>query len=67
MYSAIDEADLRFHLIHEPDGGRIGYQKICKAEEEPVPDDEIVKAFEFAKDESSSSPTRTSRRRRARA
>src|SRR5687767_7354224 len=51
MYSAIDESDLRFHLVHEPDGGRIGYQKICKAEDEPVPDDEIVKAYEAAKDE----------------
>ena len=50
MYSAIEESDLRFHLIHEPDGGRIGYQKICKAENEPVPDDEIVKAFEPKKD-----------------
>jgi Ku protein len=51
MYSAIDEQDLRFHLVHEPDGGRIGYQKICKAEGDPVPDDEIVKAFEVEKDE----------------
>jgi DNA end-binding protein Ku len=51
MYSAISESDLHFHLIHEPDGGRIGYQKICKAEGEPVADDEIVKAFEFEKDE----------------
>jgi DNA end-binding protein Ku len=51
MYSAIEESDLRFHLVHEPDGGRIGYQKICKAEDKPVPDDEIVKAFEVKKDE----------------
>ena len=51
MFSAIDEKDLHFHLIHEPDGGRIGYQKICKAEGEPVDDDEIVKAYEFKKDE----------------
>jgi DNA end-binding protein Ku len=51
MYSAISETDLRFHLIHEPDGGRIGYQKICKEEGEPVPEDEIVKGFEFKKDE----------------
>ena len=50
MYSAIDETDLRFHLVHEPDGGRIGYQKICKAEEKPVADDEIVKAYEVRKD-----------------
>src|SRR5687768_2338710 len=51
MHSAIDEQDLHFHLVHEPDGGRIGYQKICKAEGDPVPDDEIVKAFEVEKDE----------------
>ncbi|MGI9112035.1 MAG: Ku protein, partial [Gaiellaceae bacterium] len=38
-------------LIHEPDSSRIGYQKICKTEEKPVPDDEIVKGFEFEKDE----------------
>ena len=50
MYSAIDEQDLHFHLIHEPDGGRIGYQKFCKKEEKLVPDDEIVKAFEIKKD-----------------
>jgi len=51
MYSAIAETDLRFHLIQKPDGGRIGYQKTCKKENEPVPDDEIVKGYEFKKDE----------------
>jgi DNA end-binding protein Ku len=50
MFSAIDETDLHFHLIHEPDGGRIGYQKICKKNGKPVDDDEIVKAFELKKD-----------------
>jgi DNA end-binding protein Ku len=51
VYSAITEHDLHFNLLHEPDGGRIGYQKVCKAEEKPVPDDEVVKAFEVEKDE----------------
>ena len=51
MYSAIDEHDLHFNLIHERDDSRIGYQKVCKKEEKPVPDDEIVKAFEIEKDE----------------
>ena len=51
VYSAVSEHDLHFNLLHEPDGGRIGYQKICKAEEKPVPDDEVVKAFEVEKDE----------------
>jgi len=47
MYSAIEEKDLHFNYVHEPDGSRIGYQKICKTEERPVPDEEIVKAFEY--------------------
>ena len=51
LYAAIAEHDLHFNLLHEPDGGRIGYQKVCKAEEKLVPDDEIVKAFEVEKDE----------------
>jgi len=46
MESAVKEHTLHFNYVHEPDGGRIGYQKICKAEEKPVPDDEVVKAFE---------------------
>jgi DNA end-binding protein Ku len=51
LYPAIKEHALHFHLVHEPDGSPIGYQKICKAEDKPVPDDEIVKAFEYRKGE----------------
>jgi DNA end-binding protein Ku len=51
MYSAVEEHDLHFHFVHEPDGSRIAYQKMCRAEERPVPDEEIVKAFEIEKDE----------------
>jgi DNA end-binding protein Ku len=51
LFSAVSEHKLHFNLVHEPDGSPIGYQKICKAEEKPVPDDEIVKAFEYQKGE----------------
>src|SRR4051812_35933569 len=51
VYSAVSEHKLHFHLVHQPDDSPIGYQKICKQEGRPVPDDEIVKAFEFAKGE----------------
>jgi DNA end-binding protein Ku len=46
MYSAIDEHSLELHLVHEKDGSRIGYEKVCKREDKPVPEDEIVKAYE---------------------
>jgi DNA end-binding protein Ku len=51
MYSAIEEHKLHFRLIHKKDDSPIGYQKICKDEDKPVPDKEIVKAFEFEKGE----------------
>ena len=46
MYSAIDEHKLELHLVHEKDGSRIGYAKVCKKEGKEVPADEIVKAYE---------------------
>src|SRR4029453_11877802 len=46
LYSAIDEHDPDLHLIHVKDGSRIGYQKICKQEDKPVPEDEIAKGHE---------------------
>ena len=51
MVRAVEPHDLHFHYVHEPDSGRIGYEKVCKAEGRPVPDDEIVKAFEWEKGE----------------
>jgi DNA end-binding protein Ku len=51
LYPAVREHTLHFRLVHEPDGGAIGYQKVCKTDGKPVPDDEIVKAFEWSKGE----------------
>jgi DNA end-binding protein Ku len=49
MYSAIDEKDLHFHLLHMKDDSRIGYEKTCKKEGKPVSDDEIGTAYEISK------------------
>ena len=51
MYAAIDEHNLELHLVHEKDGSPIGYEKVCKKEDKPVPADEIVKAYEVSEDE----------------
>ena len=51
MYSGIDEHKLHFNLLHKKDDSRIGYDKVCKKEGKPVPDKEIVKAFEYEKGE----------------
>jgi DNA end-binding protein Ku len=51
LYSAIAEHKLHFHFVHEKDNSPIGYEKVCKKEGKPVPDKEIVKAFEYRKGE----------------
>jgi DNA end-binding protein Ku len=51
IYSAIQEHKLHFNLLHRKDDSPIGYEKICKKEDKSVPDDEIVKAFEYRKGE----------------
>jgi DNA end-binding protein Ku len=48
MYSAITEQDVHFHLLHSKDDSRIGYDKVCKKEGKPVPDDEIVRGYEVS-------------------
>jgi DNA end-binding protein Ku len=48
MYSAIDEQDLHFHYLHREDNSRIGYEKVCKKEGKPVPDDELVRAYQVS-------------------
>jgi DNA end-binding protein Ku len=51
LYSAVSEHKLQFHFVHQQDESPIGYQKICKLEGKPVPEKEIVKAFEYRKGE----------------
>lgn len=51
MVGAVSEHSLHFNLLHRKDSSPIGYEKICKQEGKPVPDDEIVKAYEVGKGE----------------
>jgi DNA end-binding protein Ku len=51
MFAAVSEHKLHFNLLHRKDESPIGYEKVCKLEEKPVPDSEIVKAYEIEKGE----------------
>lgn len=51
MFSAVKERDLHFTMVHKSDGGRIGYQKVCKAEDKPVPNEEIARAYVISDEE----------------
>src|SRR3954465_12947832 len=43
-----ENAEVHFHLLHEPDHQRIHYAKVCPKHGE-VPSDEIVEGYEYAK------------------
>lgn len=51
LHSAVSEKSLKFHMLHEEDGGRIQYKRVCAICGKEVSWDEIVKGYEFAKDQ----------------
>jgi len=51
LYSASEERELNFHLLHKSDRSAIRFARICKADGHEVPNDEIVKGFEWKKGE----------------
>jgi DNA end-binding protein Ku len=51
MYSATQSGGISFNLLHAKCGNRIKYQQICPVDNEIVERSEIVKGYEFAKDQ----------------
>jgi DNA end-binding protein Ku len=50
LFTAVAQKEVRFHMLHGKDGGRIRMKRFCSVEDEEVPYDEIVKGFEVSKD-----------------
>lgn len=50
MFTAIEEKSFRFNQLHGKDNGRIKYKRVCSVCGEEVPLDEIVKGYEFEKE-----------------
>ncbi len=50
LYSAVQEKTLKFHLLHDEDGGRIRYKRECAKCGKEVDWDNIVKGYEYSKD-----------------
>jgi DNA end-binding protein Ku len=52
LYSATQaSAAISFNMLHAKDGSRLRQQYICVKEDVPVPREEIVRGYEFAKDQ----------------
>jgi DNA end-binding protein Ku len=50
LYSAVEDKSLKFHLLHEADGGRVRYKRVCAKCGKEVSWDDIVKGYEYSKD-----------------
>jgi DNA end-binding protein Ku len=47
VYSATEEKDITFRQVHEADGGRIRYKRVCEIDGEEVPYSDIGKGYEL--------------------
>src|SRR5215218_9808386 len=50
LYSATSPKTVRFHQLHAKDGVRIQQKRVCPADGEEVPYEDLVKGFEIAPD-----------------
>ncbi len=50
LYSAVSKKSVRFHQLHESDGVRIQQKRVCPADGEEVPWEDIVKGYEISPD-----------------
>ncbi|WP_344370294.1 Ku protein [Agromyces tropicus] len=46
LYSATEDHDVSLHQVHDKDGGRIRYQRVCEIDGEVVPYQNIDKAYD---------------------
>ncbi len=51
LYTATEQKDIRFHLLHKKDGGRIEMKRICTLDGEEVAWDDLVRGYEVGKGE----------------
>jgi DNA end-binding protein Ku len=49
LYSATSPKEVRFHMLHDKDGGRIQQKRVCGIDGEEVPWEHITKGFEISK------------------
>jgi DNA end-binding protein Ku len=50
LFSSVEKKSLKFHLMHDEDGGRIKYKRVCATCGKEVDWDDIVKGYEYSKD-----------------
>src|SRR5262249_45501076 len=49
LFSATSPKEVRFHMLHDKDGGRIQQKRVCSIDGEEVPWEHVIKGFELRK------------------
>jgi DNA end-binding protein Ku len=49
LFSATSPKEVRFHMLHDKDGGRIQQRRVCSLDGQEVPWEHVVKGFEISK------------------
>ena len=47
LYSATEDHDVPLHQVHDKDGGRIRYKRVCEIDGETVDYEHIAKAYVY--------------------
>ena len=48
LYAATEQRDVAFRQVHQEDGGRIQYRRVCSVDGEEVPYADVAKGYELA-------------------
>lgn len=49
VVTAVTDKEIRFHLLHEKDGARIKFKRVCPKDEEEVRNEDIVRGYEVGR------------------
>ncbi|HTO97408.1 MAG TPA: Ku protein, partial [Myxococcales bacterium] len=49
LFPATSPREVRFHMLHDKDGGRIQQKRVCSLDGEEVPWEHVIKGFELSK------------------
>jgi len=51
LFTAVRKKDVRFHQLHATDGARVNQKRVCSADGQEVPYEELVKGYEIGRDQ----------------
>ncbi|MFL5348157.1 MAG: Ku protein [Hyalangium sp.] len=50
LYAAVEPKQVRFHQLHDADGGRLQHRRVCSVDGHEVPYEHVVKGYELQPD-----------------